>query len=40
MISVCFQGRPFNIIVKQDYGPTTNAKEMKLNGSMKIYKTF
>ena len=29
MISVCFQGRPFNIIVKQDYGPTTNAKGAK-----------
>ena len=27
MISVLFQGKPFNIIVIQDYAPTTNAKE-------------
>ena len=24
----------------QDYAPTTDAKELKLNGSMKTYKTF
>ena len=27
MISVCFQGKPFNITVTQAYAPTTNAKE-------------
>ena len=27
MMSVCFQGKPFNITVIQVYAPTTNAKE-------------
>ena len=27
MISVCFQGKPFNITVIQGYAPTTNTKE-------------
>ena len=27
MISVCFQGKPFNITVIQAYAPTSNAKE-------------
>ena len=27
MISVCFQGKPFNITVIQVYAPTSNAKE-------------
>ena len=27
MISVCFQGKPFNITVIQVYGPTSNAEE-------------
>ena len=27
MISVCFQGKPFNITIIQVYAPTTNAKE-------------
>ena len=27
MISVCFQGKPFNITVTQVYGPTTTAKQ-------------
>ena len=40
MISVCFQGKPFNITVIQVYAPTTNAKKLKLNGSVKTYKTF
>ena len=40
MISVHFQGKPFNITVIQVYAPTTNAKEVKLNGSMMTYKTF
>ena len=40
MISVRFQGKPFNITVIQVYAPTTNAEKLKLNGSMKNYKTF
>ena len=27
MISLCFQGKPFNITIIQVYAPTTNAKE-------------
>ena len=27
MISVCFQGKPFNITVIQIYAPTSNAEE-------------
>ena len=30
MISVCFQGKPFNITVIQDYVPATNAKEAEV----------
>ena len=30
MISVCFQGRPFNITVIQVYAPATNAKEVEI----------
>ena len=30
MISVHFQGKPFNIIVIQDYAPTTNAEEAEV----------
>ena len=30
MISVCFQGKPFNITVIQVNAPTTNAKESKV----------
>ena len=40
MISVHFQGKPFNITVIQAYAPTSNAEELNLNGSMKTYKTF
>ena len=42
MISVHFQGKPFNITVIQAYAPTSNAEqaEVKLNDSMKTYKTF
>ena len=29
MISVCFQGKPFNITVIHVYAPTTNAKEVE-----------
>ena len=40
MISVLFQGKPFNIMVIQVYAPTKTLNKLKLNGSMKIYKTF
>ena len=30
MISVCFQGKPFNITVIQVYAPTTNVKEAEV----------
>ena len=39
MISVRFQGKLFNITVIQVYAPTM-LKKLKLNGSMKTYKTF
>jgi len=31
MISVCFQGKPFNTTVIQVYGPTTNAEEVEVD---------
>ena len=34
MISVHFQGKPFNIIVIQVYVPITNAEEAEVNSSM------
>ena len=40
MISVRFQGKPFNITVIQVYAPTCNAEEAELKCSMKTYKTF
>ena len=40
MISVHFQGKPFNIMVTQAYAPTSTLKKLKLKGSMKTYKTF
>ena len=30
MISVCFQGKPFNTTVLQVYAPTTNAEEAEV----------
>ena len=30
MVSVCFQGKPFNITLIQVYAPTTNDKEAKV----------
>ena len=30
MISVCFQGKPFNITVIQVYVPTSNAEEVEV----------
>ena len=40
MISVRLQGKPFNITVIQVCAPTSMLKKLKLNGSMKTYKTF
>ena len=41
MISVRFQGKPFNITVIQVYiSQPLMPKKLKLNGSMKTYKTF
>ena len=40
MISVHFQGKPFNITVIQVYAPTSNAEEDEVKGSVKTYKTF
>ena len=40
MISVHFQGKPFNIMVIQAYAPTVMLKKLKLNVSLKAYKTF
>ena len=31
MISVCFQGKPFNVTVIQVYAPTTDAEEAKVD---------
>ena len=30
MISVCFQGKPFNVTVNQVYAPATNAEEAEV----------
>ena len=40
MISVHFQGKPFNITVIQIYAQPVMLKKLKLNGSKKTYKTF
>ena len=40
MISVCFQGKPFNITVIQVYALTTNAEEAEIELFYNIYKTF
>ena len=40
MISVHFQGKSFNITVIQVYARPVMLKKLKLNGSMKTYKTF
>ena len=40
MISVHFQGKPFNITVILFYIPTSNAEEAEVKQSMKTYKTF
>ena len=33
MISVCFQGKPFNITVIKAYSPTSTLKKLQLNGN-------
>ena len=40
MIFVRSQGKPFNITVIQVYALTSNAEKLKLNCSLKTYKTF
>ena len=40
MISLRFQGKPFNITVIQVYAPTSNAEEAEVEWFMKTYKTF
>ena len=39
MISVRFQGKPFNITVSQVYAPPVMLKKLKLKGSMRTYRT-
>ena len=40
MISVCLQGKPFNIMVIQSMPQPVMLKKLKLNSSMKTYKTL
>ena len=40
MISVHFQSKAFNVTVIQIYGPILLLRKLKLNSSMKPYKTF
>ena len=40
MISVHFQGKPFNITVMQVCAPTSNTEGTEVKDSMKTYKTF
>ena len=40
MISVLFQGKPFNIMVIQFMPQPVMLKKLKVNGSMKTYKTL
>ena len=40
MISVRFQGKPFNITVIQVYAQQVTLEKLKLNGSMMTYKPF
>ena len=40
MISVRFQGKPFNITVIQSMPQPVTLEKLKLNGSMKTCKTF
>ena len=40
MISDHFQGKPFNVTVTKSMPQPLMLKKLKLNGSMKTYKTF
>ena len=40
MITIRFQGKPFNITVIQVYAAISNAEEADTEGSMKTYKNF
>ena len=40
MISVCFQGKPFNITVIQTYAPTSNAEEVEDERFYENLQTF
>ena len=40
MISVSFQGKSFNTMVIKSISRPVMLKKLKLNGSMKTYKTF
>ena len=40
MISVHFQGKPFNITLIQVYAPTSNAEEAEAEWFYKTYKTI
>ena len=40
MISVCFQGKPFNITVIQVCAPTSNAEEAEVEWFYEDQKTF
>ena len=40
MISVHFQGKPFNIMVVQVYAPTSNAKEAEVEQFYEDLQTF
>ena len=40
MISVCFQGKKFNITVIQVYAPNSNAEESEVDWCYEDFKTF
>ena len=40
MISVRFQAKPLSVTVSQVYALTSTAQKLKVNGSVKTYKTF
>ena len=40
MISVCFQDKPLNITVIQEYAQPLMLKKLTLNGSVKTYNPF
>ena len=40
VVSVRFQGKPFNITIIQVYAQPVMLKKLKLNGAMKTSKTF